>query len=356
MIYVISTIIVLGLLVFVHELGHFLAAKSVGIRVETFSLGFPPKMVGRTVGETEYRIGWVPLGGYVKMSGMIDESFDTEFAESEAQPWEYRSKKSWQKVYVSSAGVIMNLLLTAIIFFFLTWTGGINEVSQEPVINALTEGMPAQTAGLMEGDRILSLDGIRIDTWEQVTGYIHERAGIEVELSYMREGTEGRVTLMPVSQKTVYDGDIVEVGMIGIAAATVNREAGFGESVVHGLATTGYWLKLTWNSLGALVSGKESLKNVGGPIMIAQLAGESAKMGVASLFSFIAIISINLAFINILPIPALDGGHIIVALLEGLRRKEISTRAKLMVQQVGTFILLSLIVLVLYNDISRWFN
>ncbi len=356
MIYVVATIVVLGILVFVHELGHFLAAKSVGIRVDTFSLGFPPKMVGKQIGETEYRIGWVPLGGYVKMAGMIDESFDSDFAEQEPQSYEYRSKKSWQRIFVSSAGVIMNLLLTLVIFFFLTLANGVSEVSEEPVVDSVSPGMPAETAGLLAGDRILRLDDTQISTWSDLTAYIYSHADEDVKLVYERNGSDAETVVTPRLQRTIRNGNIVDVGMIGIGGKLVHHEAGLGESLKVGAKSTWAWLKLTWNSMLMLVTGQESFKNVGGPIMIAQLAGESAKMGLGSLFSFIAIISVNLALLNILPIPALDGGHIIVAILEGVRRKEISTRSKLLVQQVGTFILLTLVVLVVFNDISRWFK
>ncbi|MCK5520039.1 MAG: site-2 protease family protein, partial [Candidatus Marinimicrobia bacterium] len=259
MIYILSTIAVLGILVFVHELGHFLAAKSVGIRVDTFSLGFPPKIWGKTVGETEYRIGMVPLGGYVKMAGMIDESFDTEFEEQEAQPHEYRSKKAWQKIYVSSAGVIMNLLLTVIIFFFLTLANGVSEVADEAYVDSVSPEMPAAMAGLQAGDLIVRMDEKAINSWDELTEYIYMRADISVELYYEREGIESHVTITPVSQRTVRDGDIVTVGMIGIGGKLLHHDASISEAFIGGFVSTWYWLKLTWNSMAMLVSGEESL-------------------------------------------------------------------------------------------------
>jgi regulator of sigma E protease len=356
MIYIISTILVLGILILVHELGHFLAAKLVGIRVETFSIGYPPKIFAKQYGETSYQVGWIPLGGYVKMSGMIDESFDTEFAGQEAKPYEYRAKPAWAKIFVTSAGVIMNLLLAAIIFFVLTWQSGVPEMAKDPVVSSVNEGYPAEAAGLQAGDRILKVNNHAVDSWEGMTKIIHALPNTEISLTYQRGAAVNTVSLTTVSTKTVNKGKIETIGLVGIAGQMEIREVGMIEALGQGFTQTWYWLKLTVNSLGLLITGQESMKNVGGPIMIAQLAGESAKSGLASLFSFIAIISVNLALINILPIPALDGGHIILALWEGVTRREISTKAKLVVQQIGTILLLSLIVLVIFNDITRLFK
>lgn len=356
MIYIISTIIVLGVLVTVHELGHFLAAKLVGIRVDTFSIGYPPRMFSRKYGETDYQIGWIPLGGYVKMSGMIDESFDTEFANQKPEPWEYRSKKAWQKVFVSGAGVLMNLLLTVIIYFGLTLHNGIPYMADEPVVHTLSDGFPAQKAGMLEGDRIVEVNGHKIGTWEQMTNIVHALPETDLTVKVQRESDELTFNMKSVAYKTVSEGSIKTIGLIGIGGKMEVRPAGVVESAKNGFVQTYYWLKLTVSSLYMMVTGEESLKNVGGPIMIAQMAGESAKNGASSLLAFIAIISVNLAFINILPIPALDGGHIIVAIAEGITRREISTRIKLIIQQIGAAILLSLIVLVIFNDITRLFN
>ncbi|MGC9513160.1 MAG: RIP metalloprotease RseP [Fidelibacterota bacterium] len=356
MIYIIATIIVLGILVFVHELGHFLAAKATGIRVETFSLGFPPKIVCKKWGETEYCLSWIPLGGYVKLSGMIDESLDESWTETEPQPWEYRAKPGWVKVLVSSAGVIMNLFLAVIIFSVLTFQNGIAVPAEEPVIGEVVSGMPAESAGLQKGDRILSINGHPVDTWEEMTVQIQALADQEIQIELSRDHEILQVTLTPVPQQSVVDGDIKTVGMIGVSADYSIRQAGMFESVKYGFRNTGYWLNLTVKSLGMVITGKESLKNIGGPIMIAQLAGESAKTGAGALFGFIAIISVNLAFINILPIPALDGGHIVVAVTESILRRELRLKTKIRIQQAGMAILFTLIALVLVNDIFHLFN
>jgi regulator of sigma E protease len=356
MIYILATIIVLGILVFVHEFGHFLAAKLTGIRVETFSLGFPPKIVCKKWGETEYCLSWIPLGGYVKLSGMIDESMDDTWTTTLPQPWEYRSKPGWVKILVSSAGVIMNLLLAVIIFAVLTFQNGIPISSEEPVIGSVVAGMPAEISGLQAGDRVLGVDKTDVFTWQEMTEHIRKAVNSEISLKISRNDEILYVSVTPVPQQTVIDGDVRTVGMIGIGAEYSIRSAGILTSVNYGFKNTGYWLKLTVKSLGMVITGKESLKNIGGPIMIAQIAGESAKTGPGALFGFIAIISVNLALINILPIPALDGGHIVVALAESLLKRELRLKTKIRIQQAGMALLFTLIAIVIINDVLRLFG
>ncbi len=356
MIYIISTIVVLGILVFVHELGHFIAAKLVGIRVETFSLGFPPKIVSKKYGETEYCLSWIPLGGYVKLAGMMDESMDNEFVSEPIKDYEYRAKKWWEKVFVTSAGVIMNLLLAVLIFTIFTFQTGIPNEINDPIINGIAKGMPAEKAGLQSGDEIKSINGYEIEKWADMTEMIHNCPNQEILLEYIRNDEIKLVKITPKLEQTVVDGKIMDVGLIGISAKIDYRPANFGEAISSGFNTTYFWFKLTVSSLGMLIKGEESVKNVGGLIQIGQLAGESAKNGLMSLFSLIAILSVNLAFINILPIPALDGGHIIIAIIEGIIRRELNVKIKMVIQQVGTFILLGLIVLVMINDAFRLFN
>lgn len=356
MIYIFATIIVLGILVFVHEFGHFIAAKLTGIRVETFSLGFPPKIVSKKWGDTEYCLSWIPLGGYVKLSGMIDESMDDTWTTSPPQPWEYRSKPGWVKILVSSAGVIMNLLLAVVIFAVLTFQNGIPLSSEEAVIGSVVPGMPAEIAGLQTGDRILGVDDVDVVSWQEMTEQIRDAIDREITLKISRNNDILLFNVIPVPQQTVIDGDVKTVGMIGIGAEYSIRSAGIIESLGYGFKNTGYWLNLTVKSLGMVITGKESLKNIGGPIMIAQIAGESAKTGPGALFGFIAIISVNLALINILPIPALDGGHIVVALTESVIRRELRLKTKIRIQQAGMALLFTLIAIVIINDVLRLFG
>lgn len=355
MIYIISTIVVLGILIFVHEMGHFIAAKIVGIRVEKFSLGFPPKIFCKKYGETEYCLSWIPLGGYVKLSGMMDESMDNEFVNAPIQDYEYRAKKWWQKIFVTSAGVIMNLFLAILIFTIFAFQTGIPTANNEPIIDGVVQEMPAGKAGLESGDKIISIDGNEVETWSDMSEFIHNSAGREISIKYERNDEIISVKLIPRSEKIPIDGKVREVGLIGVQGKITYHPASFGEAISAGFKTTASWFKLTISSLGMLIKGEESVKNVGGLIQIGQLAGESAKSGMSSLFALIAILSVNLAFLNILPIPALDGGHIIIALIEGVIRRELNVKVKMMIQQIGTFLLLGLIVLVMINDVLRLF-
>jgi len=178
---IISIIITLGIIIFVHELGHFLAAKLMGVRVEQFSLGFPPKMISKKVGETEYMLSWIPLGGYVKMSGMVDESMDDKPLTGE--PWEFMSKKYPQKLFVITAGVMMNFLLAFAIYTVITLWVGIGEIGPAK-IGSVEPGTPADSIGLLPGDLIVNVDGDTIPGWEVLSGYIHDRPGEEVFISW----------------------------------------------------------------------------------------------------------------------------------------------------------------------------
>ncbi len=356
MVYLLATIIVLSILVFVHELGHFLAAKSVGIRVETFSLGFPPTIFKRKKGETEYAIGAIPFGGYVRMSGMIDESMDKSYEGTEPRPWEYRAKPTWQKIFVTLAGILMNLLLAVVIFSVMAGIQGIAVTSTEPVLDTVHENTPAAEAGLRSGDRILRLDGNRVESWEAMAAYIRASAEQRLEVVFLRDGREQNVTLTPVLQKTIEDGDLKEVGMMGVSPEVSMKKAGVFGSIGQGFKTTGYWLKMTLVSLKLLVTGQESFKNVGGVIFIGQLAGESAKAGILPFIGLIGILSVNLALLNILPIPGLDGGHIIIAGIEGIMGREMKIRTKMAIQQLGMFLLFGLLILAIVNDVFRLFQ
>lgn len=348
---ILATGAVLGILIIVHELGHFLAAKISGVRVERFSLGFWPRLAGIKIGDTDYCISWIPLGGYVKLSGMIDESMDGEAIKGE--PWEFMSKSPLQKIFIISAGVIMNMILAIIIFAILTFASGIGELDQTTVISSVSDDYPAAAAGMQVGDKIVSIDGIDINSWDELTDYIHSRPKVEIEVTWMRdellytENITTRANIVPV------DGELKNLGMIGVGPTVNIREAGLMESIASGFTRTYFWGRYTLLSLKMLVSGEQSFKAVGGPIFIAQLAGQSARSGMDSLFQLIAILSINLAILNILPIPAFDGGHLIVILIEWVKQKPLSINIKMAIQQVGFALFLVMAALVIYNDLSR---
>ena len=384
-----ATILILGVLITIHEFGHFIAARSVGIRVERFSIGIPPRFVsltsvddgwlihiffykrsdgrlkwqpvyekmiskpGRIGSSTEFVIALIPLGGYVKMAGIIDESMDTEINYEED---EFMSKPLWAKLWVMSAGVIMNTILAFAIFSAIGYTQGMPEVSDKPIVAELQADMPAQAAGIQPGDQIISIDGNPIKTWKDLTTTIHAQPNTDISLTVLRENVQIKMEIttsfMPVPRETGID----TLGAIGIIPEVLYREMTLGEAFNIGWLRTVGSFGMIIMSLKMLGSGAASMSDFGGPIMIAQLAGQTAEAGWIPFLTFMALISVNLAFINILPIPGLDGGHIMIHLIEGILRRPLSMKARIMIQQIGMIFLLMLMVTVVFNDISRLFN
>lgn len=351
-----SFVVVIGVVIFVHELGHFLAAKSVGIRVETFSLGYPPKLVSRRWGETEYCLSWIPLGGYVKMAGMIDESSVGGETKLTGAPWEFASKGTLAKLWVICAGVVMNLLLGVFIYTGIAAFKGLPEASGEPLVGEMNPGWPAETAGLQIGDRIVRIEDVEIRTWDDLLAQIHPRPETPMRLVYQRDGAEQEVTLTPRRSTVRVEGKDEGIGQIGIGPEIVYRPASAGQVLLAGFVGTGNVVALVGTSLWKLVTAQASIKELGGPILIAKLSGESARRGAATLLSFLALISINIGCFNLLPIPALDGAHAIIYACEGVLRRQLPTRAKLAIQQVGMLLILALVVVIVVNDAQRIFG
>ncbi len=335
---------VLGLLVFVHELGHFLAAKWAGIRVERFSLGFPPRMIGKKIGDTDYCISWIPLGGYVKMAGMIDESMDTKV---EGQPWEFMSKPIWKRAIVIAAGPIMNVLL-AIVFFALLFNhhGLIDNVS---VVGQVLPDRPAAAIGLQPGDRIVAINGTPTSTWQQLVEIIHASPEKEITLEWERQNEKMSATVTPLLDPES------KVGQIGIGPS--RRQPGFGESFVLAGGQCWFLTRMIGQFIGRLVTGQESVRDgLAGPVQIMKMAGQFAREGFAEVVNFTAVISLQLALLNILPIPALDGGHLVFLGFEAILRRPVSVRARVIVQQIGMALLLALMVFIVINDFQKIFR
>ena len=385
-----AMIFVLGVLIFVHELGHFLAARSIGVRVERFSLGYPPRFLSFTpttegllfrlyfykwndarklewkpviekvvsiprnkASDTEYCLALVPLGGYVKVAGYVDDSLDVELT---GAPDELNSKNRLQQIWFMSAGVLMNILLAIVFFTGITLHTGLAEVTDEPIVMDVTSGFPAKAAGIVSGDRILTVEGKPINKWTDLTTIVHAIPDQEITVTW--EHKQQKLTaVLKTRTGSIPDGyGMKEVGLIGATGGYEIRGAGLGESVVNGIGQTSYWFGMSFRSLTMIASGEASMKEFGGPILIAQLAGESARAGMIALLSFTAIISINLAFINILPIPGLDGGHILLVTLEAITRRQFPLKVRMVIQQAGMAMLLLLIIVVIYNDLSRIFT
>jgi regulator of sigma E protease len=433
--YVFYFILTLGVLVLVHELGHFLAAKLFKMRVERFSIGFPPRAFGKQIGETDYCISWIPIGGYVKIAGMIDESFDTEFLAKPPEPWEFRSKPIWQRIIVISAGVIMNILLAVMIFWAINYVQG-SVVRETTTIGYVIDKSAAAQAGLQAGDQVLEINGKPVQNWDQVMSDLYiETMGNDVTVTVQRAGEQRQVFIprstipepneapfgivpdqtqivigtvepgKPADQLGLKPLDVL-ISMNGIPVRytekvreLVQSSAGKPLSVVwkrgseemsgvttptsdgkigisFGAQYTGPVKRIKYTLLEALprsfndittvtglfvrqiwqiITGKTAFsQSVGGPIKIAQMATQSAEMGVLTYLGFMALLSISLAVLNIIPFPALDGGHLMFLVYEGVFRREIPVKVKMGLQRAGFVLLLAFMAFVVYNDILHF--
>ena len=456
--------VALGILVFIHELGHFLTARMFGMRVDAFSLGMPPNIYRKQVGETEYRLGALPLGGYVKIAGMVDESLDAEGLESEPQPDEFRSKPVWQRMIVISAGVVFNVILAFVIYSALAFsygttftpaenvsleivegsiadeigfetgdrfyaldgepvgdfgaflpaligtgadsitvkrdgnevtlavpTGLMTRVSREArgsdedgvfrlfgtlpefpaLIAEVSPGLPASEAGLRAGDRVLSIGGEPVRKWMDLVEMVGQTEGAETSIRWVRPEAnieaEDPEPLRRVEDAAIYEasvtpqqsGDRYLLGIVNDANSlgTSTETLGLGGSLQAGADRTVDMIGLYTGFIGKIFSGEESFReNVGGPIEIARQSKQMADRGAQDFWMFVALLSIALAVFNILPIPALDGGHIMFLLYEAIARREPSLKVRMVVQQVGLALILALMVFVIFNDALRLFG
>ena len=382
-------IILLGVLVTIHEFGHFIAARSVGIRVERFSVGVPPRLFsitsidggfllnifffklingklkwhpivskkikkGNRIGSnTEYVIALLPLGGYVKMAGMIDESMDTNITYKSD---EFQSKTLFQKIWVLSAGVLMNTILAIIVFSLLGFYNGTPKTNDEPVVFELQENMPAEKAGVLPGDRIISINSEGISTWSDMTKIIHSNPNNLLSFKIKR-GMDILDFDIKTSEYAVPSKSAIDtIGIIGIAPEVYYEDISFMKAFSNGVSQTISSFGLIIYSIQMLGSGSASISDLGGPIMIAQLAGQTAEAGITPFLTFMALLSVNLAFLNILPIPGLDGGHIFIHLIEAILRRPLKIKTRIVIQQIGMALLLMLMVTVIMQDITRLFN
>ncbi|MBU2489381.1 MAG: RIP metalloprotease RseP [Proteobacteria bacterium] len=337
---------VLGTLVFFHELGHFLVARACGVGVDVFSLGFGPRILGWKRGRTDYRISAVPLGGYVKMVGEDpgDEVNEADASES------YTQKPVGVRIAIAFAGPFFNLVLAALIFIVFATTSG--KYILTPVIAGVSEGSPAAASDITEGDRVLSINGGKVTSWEDVQNLITKSGADPVTLELSRNGETRTVTVVPqeVTELNIY-GEEITRHVVGIRATAEHQPIGLLEGVTEGIKDTAYWCKLTVVILGKIITGDISPKTLGGPIKIAELSGDYAEQGPMALSIFIAVLSINLGIINLFPIPVLDGGHLVFYLIEAVRRKPLALRTRELAQQVGLVLLMLLMAFVIFNDI-----
>ena len=349
---ILSFIIVLGVLIFFHEFGHFLVARLFGVGVEKFSLGFGPRLIGKKVGITDYRISAIPLGGYVKMVG---EEPDAEI-DPEDIPFSFTHKHVAKRMLIVAAGPVFNILLAVIIFFGIFLVSG--TFILKPSVGSVKQGSPAFAAGIEKGDLITAINESAINSWDEMAGIINSSEGQKIKLTVHRGESSRNFFLAPeqVTTQNIF-GEDVQRYIIGITAAgeTYSKDMNLFQAFSESLIQTYKVTELMVVIIVKLISGDISTDTIGGPIMIAQMAGDSAKAGIGNLIFFIALISVNLAIINLLPIPVLDGGHLLFFSIEAIKGRPVSTKLREIAQQVGLFFLILLMILVFYNDISRIF-
>jgi len=350
---VFSFVIVLGILIFVHELGHFLFAKLFKVRVLTFSLGFGPKLASFTAGETEYRLSALPLGGYVKMYG---ESPDEE-VEPELSRQAFSMKPLWQRFWIVAAGPLFNLLFAVAIFFMVYAIAGLPQPVDGTRIGQVSPGSPAQEAGLLPGDEILSINGEPTKKWEDVSRIISGSGGAKVRLTIRRGDKILELAGTPRKQeiKNIFGEVTGERYLLGISRSEelVFKKATLLEALQAGFHQTVNLIVLTLMSIVKIIQRVVPASELGGPILIAQLAGQQMQAGWINFCYFMGLISINLGILNLFPIPILDGGHLLFFTVEGITRRPLSMKAREILQQVGLVLIVSLMFLVFYNDIMR---
>tara|TARA_B100000959_G_scaffold262796_1_gene301581 strand:+ start:1347 stop:2516 length:1170 start_codon:yes stop_codon:yes gene_type:complete len=382
-------IILLGVLITIHEFGHFMAARSVGVRVERFSIGIPPRFLtiesiddgllcklfffkrtrgsfkwqpvlekhinrtGRLGSGTEYVVALLPLGGYVKMAGIIDENMDTEIKYEED---EFMSKPLWAKLWILSAGVIMNTILAFILFASLGYYQGSAEIKDEPVVRETIGNMPAEMAGIIPGDRIIKINDNNVKTWSELTSLIKTRPNTKIDLVLERDDSMINLEITTTTSVIPVKGGMDTVGVLGIYPEMVYMSITAKEAISIGFSRTIGSFMMIIESLRMLGAGDASVSDFGGPILIAQLAGQTAEAGLIPFLTFMALLSVNLAFLNILPIPGLDGGHILIHLIEAAIRRPLTLKTRIAIQQIGMAFILILMVTIIFQDITRLFN
>lgn len=347
---ILSTIVVLGVLIFVHELGHFLVAKWAGVAVLRFSLGFGPRLVGVKRGDTDYCLSLIPLGGYVKMLG---EEPDQEVSEDDLTR-SFANQSVSKRIAIVFAGPLSNMLLAVIIFTMIYTFSGIPVPTTE--IGSVTAGSPAEKADVRAGDKVLSINGRELKSWDELSQTIEEFGGKPLTLAIQRGDESLTIQVTPIVNevKNIF-GEPVRRPLIGVTASgkVFVKEVNPLWAGYYSLVQSWQLSKLFLLTVVKLVQRVVPLQALGGPILIAQMAGQQAHEGILNLINFMAFISINLAVLNLLPIPILDGGHLLFFLLEAVLRKPISVKKVEMAQKVGLALLLMLMVVVFYNDIMR---
>jgi len=346
-----AAVIGLGVLIVVHEFGHFLFAKLSGVGVLTFSVGFGPKLWVKKKGETEYALSAFPLGGYVKMIG---EDPDDQVHPADIER-SFAHKSLIKRVAIVAAGPGFNLFLAVLLLLLVFVFYGVPVLTNQ--VGAVEAGSPAAQAGLQKGDRIVGINGRAVREWEELSRAIKESGGAPLTVRIQRDGDERALTIQPIKKegRNIF-GEAREEWMIGIGSQVSIERGAPGLAIVKAVEQTYEYSKLTLVALYKMIIGEVSPRNIGGPILIAQMAGQQAQEGVGSFLAFLAVLSINLGVLNLLPVPVLDGGHLLFFLVEAVIHRPLAARHREMAQQVGIFLLMLLMVYAFYNDIARFFE
>lgn len=349
---ILGAIAVLAVVIFVHELGHFAVAKWCGVEVTVFSMGFGPTIFSRKVGETTYRLALVPFGGYVRMAGQEEDGDDTPVDPSRG----FSVKPLRQRAAIVAAGPAVNIVFAFIVMFAAFFAYGQLVPSDAARVGGLVPGAPAEAGGLEVGQVVESVNGSAVSGWDDFSERVRQSEGATLTLAV--RGADGAVRELQVTPKVTKQQDefgevMGETYMIGIQRHFDHEPAGLFESIRLAGLSTYRMSAMIFTMLGRLVQGRVNASDLGGPIMIAQEAGRLAETGLEPLLRFIALISVNLGVLNILPIPVLDGGHLFFFAIEGMRGRPLSLRYREIALQFGVLLLVTLMVFVVFNDISR---
>jgi regulator of sigma E protease len=347
----------IGPLVFIHEMGHYLAGRLFGIKADAFSIGFGREITGWTDRRgTRWKLAWLPLGGYVKFAGDMNAAGAPDAAwlalPAQERAQTFQAKPLWQRAIVVAAGPFINLLLAVLILAGFAYGYGVDRTP--PVIDAVVAGGPGAKAGLQPGDRLLSIGGRPVDTFSDLARYaqIHPDETVSVVLERGGQRVAQPLTIGVERQRDRF-GNEYRIGRIGIASgAPVLAPVGLIEAPLAGLRMTGDIVVGTVDTLGQVISGRRSIDELGGPIRIAKVSGEQLALGWAAFIWLVAMLSINLGFINLLPVPMLDGGHLLFYAIEAVRRRPLDARAQEWAFRGGLAAVLTLMLVVTFNDLG----
>jgi regulator of sigma E protease len=346
-----AAIVGLGVLIVFHEFGHFLVAKLSGVGVLTFSVGFGPKLWVKKKGETEYALSAFPLGGYVKMVG---EDPDEEVPQADLER-SFAHKGLLKRIAIVVAGPGFNLMLAVLLLMVVFTFYGVPVMST--LVSGVESGSPAEKAGITKGDRIVAIDGRPVNEWDELSQTIKGSQGKTLNLQIRRGADTVNALVQPIKKegRNIF-GERKDDWMIGIGSQVSLEKGKPGMAIVKALYQTWDYIKLTLTAFYKMIVGEVSPRNIGGPILIAQIAGQQAQEGVGTFLAFLAVLSINLGVLNLLPVPVLDGGHLLFFMIEAVIRKPVSVRYREMAQQVGICLLALLMIYAFYNDIVRFFE